>query len=114
MPWIVLILSAIFEAVWATALGYTNGFTRLLPTVVFLVALTISVGGLAYAMKHITVGVAYSTWVGIGAALTVIVAMATGVEPFSPWKVLFIAGIIGCVIGLKLIHTDPEPRATSP
>jgi quaternary ammonium compound-resistance protein SugE len=55
------------------------------------------------AVKHIPLGTAYAVWVGIGAALTVGWAMATGVEPFSLLKVLFIAGIVGCAAGLKML-----------
>lgn len=110
MPWLILIISAVFEAVWATALGYSRGFTQPIPVLIFVVGVLISIIGLAYAMKTIPVGISYSVWVGIGAALTVAVAMITGVESASLLKVLFIIGIIGCVIGLKLVHTDaPEP-----
>lgn len=112
MRWFILVVSAVFEAVWATALGYSRGFTQPIPVLVFAVGVLISVIGLAYAMKTIPVGVAYSVWVGIGAALTVAVAMLTGVESASPLKVALIVGIIGCVIGLKLAHTD-EPAATT-
>lgn len=111
MPWIVLIVSAIFEAVWATALGQTGGFTEPAPTVVFLVALTISMLGLGWAAKYISIGTAYAVWVGIGAALTVAYAILTGEESFSLWKVVFIAGIIGAVVGLKLVPAGPSEEA---
>jgi quaternary ammonium compound-resistance protein SugE len=104
MSWLVLILSGVLEAVWATALGRTEGFTRLAPTAVFAVALVASMGGLAYAMRDLPVGTAYAVWVGIGAALTAGYAMATGAEPVSVLRVLLLAGIVGCVIGLKLTH----------
>lgn len=103
MSWIILILSGIFEAVWATALGRSEGFTRLGPSVVFGVALVISMGGLAYAMRDLPVGTAYAVWVGIGASLTVVYAMLTGVEPVSVLKVLFLLLIIGGVVGLKAV-----------
>ncbi len=104
MSWIALVLSGVLEAVWATALGRSEGFTRLLPTAVFAVALVASMGGLAYAMRDLPVGTAYAVWVGIGAALTAGYAMATGTEPASVLRVLLLAGIVGCVIGLKLTH----------
>jgi quaternary ammonium compound-resistance protein SugE len=104
MSWVVLVLSGVLEAVWATALGRTEGFTRLAPTAVFAVALVASMGGLAYAMRDLPVGTAYAVWVGIGAALTAGYAMATGTEPVSVLRVLLLAGIVGCVIGLKLTH----------
>ncbi|MFV9424902.1 DMT family transporter [Microbacterium sp. S1037] len=103
MSWIVLIVSGILEAVWATALGRSEGFTRLWPTVVFGVALVASMGGLAFAMREIPTGTAYAVWVGIGAALTVVFAMATGAEALSLVKVLLVLGLVGCVVGLKLV-----------
>ena len=104
MSWIVLVLSGVLEAVWATALGRTEGFTRLVPTAVFGVGIVLSMAGLAYAMRDLPVGTAYAVWVGIGAALTAGYAMATGTEPVSVVRVLLLAGIVGCVIGLKLTH----------
>ena len=104
MSWIVLILSGVLEAVWATALGKSAGFTRLWPTVVFVVGLLASMGGLAYAMRDISTGTAYAVWVGIGAALTVLYAMVFGGDGFSLVKLLLILGLVGCVVGLKLVH----------
>ena len=101
--WIILIVSGVFEAVWATALGKSEGFTRLWPSVVFFGALAVSMAGLAWAMRDIPTGTAYAVWVGIGAALTVGYAMVFGGEPSSLLKVLLILGIIGCVIGLKAL-----------
>lgn len=112
MPWIVLLISAVFEAVWATALGMSDGFSQPVPTVVFFVGLTLSMAGLGWASKFIPIGTAYAVWVGIGAALTVTFAMATGAESVSVGKVVFISGIIAAVIGLKLVpHGAPDaPR----
>jgi quaternary ammonium compound-resistance protein SugE len=104
MAWLVLVVSGVLEAVWAVALGKTEGFTRLAPSIVFLVAISASMGGLAYAMRSIPIGTAYAVWVGIGAALTVAYGMATGDEAVSLVKVLLILGLIGCVVGLKLAH----------
>ena len=104
MSWLVLVLSGVLEAVWATALGRSEGFTRPAPTVVFAVALVASMAGLAFAMRELPVGTSYAVWVGIGAVLTVACAMATGTEPVSVLKVLFLAMIVGGVVGLKLVH----------
>ncbi|MEV6560493.1 multidrug efflux SMR transporter [Nocardia sp. NPDC051756] len=104
MSWLILMLSGVCEAVWATALGKSAGFSRLVPTVVFLVALAASMAGLAFAMRGLPIGTAYAVWVGIGAVLTVVYAMATGSEPVSLLKVLFLLGIVGSVVGLKLVH----------
>ncbi|GAB2448745.1 DMT family transporter [Nocardia tengchongensis] len=103
MSWLVLVVSGVFEAVWATALGKSEGFTRLGPTVVFGVALAVSMAGLAYAMRGLPVGTAYAVWVGIGAVLTVAYSMATGEAAVSAVKLLFLGGIVACVMGLKLI-----------
>src|SRR5688572_6377977 len=100
MSWVVLIVSGILEAVWATALGKSEGFTKLWPTVVFGVSLLLSMGGLAWAMRDISTGTAYAVWVGIGASLTVAYAMITGDEAFSIVKTLLILGLVGCVVGL--------------
>lgn len=102
MSWIVLIVSGVLEAVWATALGLSAGFTKLWPSVIFGVALIASMGGLAYAMRDISTGTAYAVWVGIGAALTVLYAMLFGGEGFSLVRVLLILGLVGCIVGLKL------------
>lgn len=104
MAWIVLVISGVLEAVWATALGKSEGFTKLAPSVVFVVALILSMIGLAYATRTLPTGTAYAVWVGIGASLTVAYAMITGAEPASVLKILLLLGIIGCVVGLKLIH----------
>ncbi len=104
MSWIVLILSGGAEAVWATALGRSDGLSRLVPSIVFLVALLVSMSGLAWAMKEIPTGTAYAVWVGIGASLTVLWAMLTGAEPASLVKILLILGLVGCVVGLKLVN----------
>ncbi|GAA1070940.1 DMT family transporter [Tsukamurella spumae] len=104
MAWIVLVVSGVLEAVWATALGKSEGFSRLAPSIVFGVALVASMGGLAFAMRDLPVGTSYAVWVGIGATLTVVYAMATGAESASLVKVVCIMAIVGGVIGLKLAH----------
>jgi quaternary ammonium compound-resistance protein SugE len=102
--WLVLVISGVFEAVWATALGRSEGFTKTSPTVVFVVGLIVSMAGLAYAMRGLPVGTAYAVWVGIGAVLTVAYSMATGGESVTLLKGLLLLGIVGCVVGLKLAH----------
>ncbi|KAF0964546.1 MULTISPECIES: DMT family transporter [unclassified Rhodococcus (in: high G+C Gram-positive bacteria)] len=104
MAWIVLVLSGVLEAVWATALGRSEGFSKLGPSIVFGVALVFSMAGLAYAMRSLPTGTSYAVWVGIGAALTVGFAMLTGAESTTPVKILLILGIVGCVVGLKALH----------
>ncbi|MDS1112530.1 multidrug efflux SMR transporter [Gordonia westfalica] len=104
MSWLILVVSGVLEAVWATALGKSEGFTKLAPSVVFFVALGASMAGLAYAMRDLPVGTAYAVWVGIGAVLTVVYAMATGEQPVSLVQALCLVMIVGGVIGLKLAH----------
>lgn len=104
MSWVVLVLSGVLEAVWASALGRSQGLSRLAPSIVFATALVASMAGLAYAMRTLPIGASYAVWVGIGAALTVVYAMATGGESVSAAKILFLAMIIGGVIGLKFSH----------
>lgn len=108
--WIILLVSAVLEAVWATALGQSEGFSKLVPVIVFLVAVTCSMLGLGIAMYVIPVGTAYAVWTGIGAVLTVTYAMLTGTEVASVLKVIFLAGIIGCVIGLKFLTPGEQAK----
>jgi quaternary ammonium compound-resistance protein SugE len=103
MAWIVLVVSGVLEAVWATALGKAAGFSRLVPSIVFVVGLVLSMAGLAYAMRSLPTGTAYAVWVGIGAVLTVAYAMATGGEGVTPLKVVFLLAIVGGVVGLKVL-----------
>jgi quaternary ammonium compound-resistance protein SugE len=103
MSWLVLVLSGALEAVWAIALDESAGLSRFGPAAVFLAALAASMSGLAYAMRELPVGTSYAVWVGIGAVLTVVYAAAVGDEPLSAAKVVFLALIIGGVVGLKLI-----------
>ncbi|MDN4520461.1 MULTISPECIES: DMT family transporter [Mycolicibacterium] len=113
MAWFVLIVSAVLEAVWATALGRADGFTAPGPTVVFLVAMLASLGGLGWATKHIPIGTAYAVWTGLGAALTVGYAMLSGDEHASLGKAVFLTGIIATVVGLKLLPPAADPVAGS-
>lgn len=103
MSWLVLIVSGMLEAVWATALSASCGFRRPGPTVVFLVALVASMAGLAWAMTEVPTGTAYTVWVGVGATLTIAWSMAKGEETASPLRLALIALLVGCVAGLKVV-----------
>ncbi|WP_029151034.1 DMT family transporter [Microbacterium indicum] len=103
MPWVILLASAVLEAVWVTALGESGGLRLPVPTAIFAVGVTLSMLGLGYAARSIPIGTAYAVWTGTGAALTVGFAMLTGSEPVTVLRLLFIAGIVGAVIGLKLV-----------
>lgn len=101
--WSVLVVSGVLEAVWATALGRSEGFSRLGPSVLFIAACALSMVGLAYAMRSLPTGTAYAVWVGIGASLTVIYAMITGSEPASLLRVGLLLALVGSIVGLKLV-----------
>ncbi|MGW6461603.1 DMT family transporter [Streptomyces sp. NPDC055078] len=103
MAWMILVVSGVLEAVWATALAQSKNFSRRGPVVVFAVALTASMVGLAVAMKSLPTGTAYAVWVGIGALLTASWAMVTGQERATTARVLLLLGLIGCVVGLKAV-----------
>ena len=103
MHWVILIASGMLEAVWATALGESEKFTEKLPTVIFVIGMIGSMAGLAYAMTAIPTGTAYAVWVGIGAVLTVSIAILRGTEKANLAKILLLLGIVACVIGLKAV-----------
>lgn len=105
MAWLVLIVSGMLEAVWATAMSQSHGFSRLWPSLVFLIGVVLSMGGLAIALKSIPVGTGYAVWVGVGAVTTATWAMARGAEPVSTLKIVFLAGIIVCIVGLQLVSS---------
>ncbi|MGH3366854.1 MAG: DMT family transporter [Nocardioidaceae bacterium] len=104
MSWLVLVLSGVLEAVWATALGKSAGFTRRLPSAVFALALAAGMAGLAFAMRELPVGTSYAVWVGIGAVLTVAYGMVEGAEAVTVAKLVLVTGIVVCVVGLKVLH----------
>lgn len=103
MAWLILILSGMFEAVWAAALGASHGFKRLVPTLILLMSLSLSMAGLAWAMTSLPTGTAYAVWVGIGATLTVIWGFVKGYERPTIVRVLLLVLLVGSVIGLKVV-----------
>lgn len=114
MSWIVLLASAVLEAVWATALGQSEGFTAPIPTAVFILGLVCSMLGLGYAVKNIPMSTAYAVWTGTGAALTVAWAMIVGTETPTVLRILFLAGIVVSVIGLKVVPARPaRPKSAT-
>ena len=100
--WIILIVAGLFEVGWAIGLKYTEGFTRLWPTVWTIVAMIISLGLLGVAMKGLPVGTAYSIWVGVGAVGTVILGIVLLGESASLPRMVSVVLIIAGIIGLKL------------
>ena len=102
MPWIILLLAGIFEIGWAIGLKYTEGFTRLWPTLGTVTAMVISMALLGVAMKSLPVGTAYAVWVGVGAVGTAILGMVLLGEPANPGRLVSLGLIVLGIIGLKL------------
>ena len=102
MPWIILVLAGLFEIGWAIGLKYTEGFTRLWPSVGTIAAMAVSLGLLGIAMKSLPVGTAYAIWVGVGAVGTVILGIVLFDEPVNALRIGSVALIIAGLVGLKL------------
>lgn len=102
MSWLILVLAGLFEIAWAIGLKYTEGFTRLWPTVGTVAAMAISVTLLGIAMRELPVGTAYAVWVGIGAVGTVILGIVLLGDAASLGRLISLALIIAGIIGLKL------------
>ena len=102
MAWIILVVAGLFEVGWAIGLKYTEGFTRLWPTVWTALAMLISLWLLGIAMKSLPIGTAYSVWVGIGAVGTVILGIVLLGEPANAARLVSIALVVAGIIGLKL------------
>jgi len=104
MPWIVLVIAGLFEVGWAIGLKYTEGFTRLWPSVGTVAAMVFSVVLLGWAMRTLPVGTAYAVWTGIGAVGTVILGIVLFQEPATVARLLCVAMILAGIVGLKLTH----------
>ncbi|BBF99185.1 MULTISPECIES: DMT family transporter [Pseudonocardia] len=104
MAWVYLVVSGLLETVWAAALSQSRGFSRLGPSVLFGVALFLSMGGLALALRELPVGTAYAIWVGIGAVGTAIYGMVALGEPATTARLLCLLAIVAGVVGLKFLH----------
>jgi quaternary ammonium compound-resistance protein SugE len=104
VAWLVLLVSGVLETVWVAALSRSAGFSRLVPSVVFVVALVSSMAGLAWALREVPVGTGYAVWVGIGAVGAVLYGMAVLGEPVTALRLLCLAAVVGGVVGLKFVH----------
>ena len=102
MAWIILVLAGLFEVGWAIGLKYTEGLTRLWPTVWTAVATVASMWLLAVAMRTLPLGTAYSVWVGIGAVGTVVLGIVLFGESADAARLISVAFIIAGIVGLKL------------
>lgn len=104
MAWLVLVVSGLLETAWAIALDRSAGFTRVVPTVIFLVTMVASMAGLAYALREIPVGTGYAVWVGIGAVGTATVGILALGESASLPRLICLLLVVAGVVGLKIFH----------
>ena len=102
MAWLMLVVAGLFEVGWAIGLKYTDGFTRLWPTVGTLAAMAISLGLLGLAMKTLPVGTSYAVWVGVGAVGTAILGIVLLGEPATAGRLISLGLIVAGIVGLKL------------
>jgi quaternary ammonium compound-resistance protein SugE len=102
MAWLLLVLAGLFEVGWAIGLKYTDGFSRLWPSVGTVLAMIISVGLLGLAMKSLPVGTAYAVWVGVGAVGTAILGIVLFAEPANAGRLISLGLIVAGIVGLKL------------
>lgn len=101
MAWVILTIAGLFEVGWAIGLKYTEGFTRLWPTVWTVLSMVISLWLLGIAMKSLPVGTAYAIWVGVGAVGTVTLSIVVLGEPANIARLISVALIIAGIVGLK-------------
>ena len=102
MSWIILVIAGLFEIGWAIGLKYTQGFTRLWPTLGTVGAMVISVGLLGVAMRELPVGTAYAVWTGIRAVGTVILGIVLFGDPANAPRLVCVGLIVAGILGLKL------------
>jgi quaternary ammonium compound-resistance protein SugE len=102
MPWILLVVAGLLEVAWAIGLKYTEGFTRLWPSLGTALAMLASVGLLGLAMRSLPVGTSYAVWVGVGAVGTALLGMVLLGEPASAGRLFSLALIVAGIVGLKL------------
>jgi quaternary ammonium compound-resistance protein SugE len=106
MQWIILFIAGLFEVAWAIGLKYTEGFSKLWPSVFTIICMIISMGLLAYAVKHLPIGTAYAIWTGIGAVGTAILGIILFNESKELVRIFFILLIVIGIVGLKLFSSQ--------
>lgn len=102
MAWFHLLIAGVFEVVWATALKYSHGFSKLFPSIITIGGMIVSFYFLALATKSLPLGTAYAMWTGIGAIGTIIVGIVIFNEPMNALRLLFLCFILVGILGLKL------------
>ena len=103
MSWVYLFIAGLFEIGWAIGLKYTNGFTRLVPTVLTAISMAVSLGLLGLALKSLPVGTAYAVWTGVGAVGTAILGIYLLNEPATVGRLVCIGLIVAGIVGLKVV-----------
>ncbi|MCE1189735.1 MAG: quaternary ammonium compound efflux SMR transporter SugE [Ignavibacteria bacterium] len=103
MYWFILMIAGLFEILWATGLKYSEGFRDPLWSVITVIGMIISMGGLAFAVKQLPIGTAYAVWTGIGAVGTAIAGIIFFQESRDPWRIFFVVLIIVGIAGLKYV-----------
>lgn len=106
LAWIILLLAGLCEVAWAVGLKYTEGFTRLWPSIGTLLAMAVSVLLLGWSLKTLPLGTAYAVWTGIGAVGTALLGMALFGESRDVARLVSIALIVAGIVGLKLVTPD--------
>ncbi|MDP2301722.1 MAG: quaternary ammonium compound efflux SMR transporter SugE [Ignavibacteria bacterium] len=106
MNWLILLIAGLFEIAWAIGLKYTNGFTKLIPSIFTVANMVISMGLLAFSLKTLPVGTAYAVWTGIGAVGTAILGIILFDESKEVLRIGFIFLIVVGIIGLKIVSTE--------
>jgi quaternary ammonium compound-resistance protein SugE len=102
MAWLYLLFAGLFEIAWAIGLKYTEGFSRLVPSLLTLVAMALSLAMLGFALKSLPLGTAYAVWTGIGAIGTAALGIYLFDEPATAARLASIGLIVAGIIGLKL------------
>jgi quaternary ammonium compound-resistance protein SugE len=108
MAWIYLVVAGLLEIGWAIGLKYTEGFTRLMPSVLTGIAMVASILLLGIAARSLPIGTAYAVWVGIGAFGAAVLGIVLFGEPQTFWRLFFLGLLVVAVIGLKLSHPEAE------
>jgi quaternary ammonium compound-resistance protein SugE len=102
MAWLILFIAGLFEVAWAIGLKYSEGFTKLWPSVFTIVSIVISMGLLALSLKQLPVGTAYAVWTGIGAVGTAILGIILFGESKELIRIFFILLIVAGIVGLRI------------
>jgi quaternary ammonium compound-resistance protein SugE len=102
MAWLLIVIAGVFETVWAVGLKYSDGFSRLVPSVLTVAAMAASIGCLGIALKSLPVGTAYAVWTGIGAAGTAVLGIYLFDEPATLLRLGSIALVVAGIVGLRL------------